>query len=498
MKKISLLLIALVLICGLAFSLPSLAETVKPGDTISITVNYNATKPLTGAQVNYTFSSGLAFVDGSSNPPAFSVGPIAAAGGFFVPHLGPGTVTINFKVKDNASGDQYVDITSVEGSGDGWSSAIGTPKKYNYTVESDEVWGEWKIDKEPTCTEAGERSRESDKGNKETEKIDPIGHDWDAGKIIKDPTCTEKGQKEFTCKNDPTHKKVEEVPALGHDYEPGKIIKAATCLEEGQQEFVCKHDPDHTEIRPIKPTGHDWGEWEAVKAATCTEKGMEERVCKNDPTHKETREIPMLAHKKGEWVVTIQPDPAKKLDGERVKYCTVGGEILETEVIPYSTTTYFPNNTASTQGLRFRDLKPELGRKWFMFTPLDLSADGEQVIPIIASNAYFVGKAMVNVADGAVTVTYEFPKAVKVKSEFLTLFADLDSVTAVDPAALAEQAYTFGEPINIEEALAGDTKVLLYTNFVIDYNDSIQGVTRFFTGNKGYQAAIAAMKELMD
>lgn len=372
----------------------------------------------------------------------------------------------------------------------------GTSKEI--TVETPEVWGEWKIDKEPTCTEAGERSRESDKGNKETEKIDPIGHDWDAGKIIKDPTCTEKGQKEFTCKNDPTHKKVEEVPALGHDYEPGKIIKAATCLEEGQQEFVCKHDPDHTEIRPIKPTGHDWGEWKPVKAATCTEKGMEERVCKNDPTHKETREIPMLAHKKGEWVVTIQPDPAKKLDGERVKYCTVGGEILETEVIPYSTTTYFPNNTASTQGLRFRDVKPELGRKWFMFTPLDLSADGEQVIPIIASNAYFVGKAMVNVADGAVTVTYQFPKAVKVKSEFLTLFADLASVTAVDPAALAEQAYTFGEPINIEEALAGDTKVLLYTNFVIDYNDSIPGVTRFFTGNKGYQATIAAMKELMD
>ncbi|NLE69390.1 MAG: hypothetical protein GX611_04290 [Clostridiales bacterium] len=316
--------------------------------------------------------------------------------------------------------------------------------------------------------------------------------------MVKEPTCTEKGQKLFTCKNDPTHTRTEDIDALGHEYEPGKIIKAATCLEEGQQEFVCKHDPDHTEIRPIKPTGHDWGEWKPVKAATCTEKGMEERVCKNDPTHKETREIPMLAHKEGEWVITKQPDPAKKLDGERVKYCTVGGEVLKTEVIPYSTTTYFPNNTASTQGLRFRDVKPELGRKWFMFTPLDLSADGEQVIPIIASNAYFVGKAMVNVADGAVTVTYQFPKAVKVKSEFLTLFADLASVTAVDPAALAEQAYTFGEPINIEEALAGDTKVLLYTNFVIDYNDSIPGVTRFFTGNKGYQATIAAMKELMD
>lgn len=458
MKKFSLLLIALVLICGLAFSLPSLAETVKPGDTISITVNYNAEKPLTGAQVNYTFSSGLAFVDGSSNPAAFSVGPIAAAGGFFVPHLGPGTVTINFKVKDNASGNQFINITSVEGSGDGWSSAIGSPKKYDYTVESDEVWGEWKIDKDPTCTEAGERSRESDKGNTETEKIPATDHDYQPGKILEEATCTKAGKQEYVCKNDPAHTKVVEIPALKHDYQPGKILEEATCTKVGKQEFVCK----------------------------------------NDPTHKEIRDIPMLEHKASEWEIVVAPDPEKKLDGKRVKRCLVGGEVLVEEVIPYVTTIYFPNNTASTQGLRFRDMKPELGRKWFMFTPVDLSMDGEQIIPIIASNAYYVGKAMVNVADGAVTVTYEFPKAVKVKSEFLTLFADLASVSTVNPAELAEQAFTFGEPINIEEALGGDTKVLLYTNFVIDYNDSIPGVSRFFTGNKDYRAAVAAMKELMD
>lgn len=335
-----------------------------------------------------------------------------------VPYTGSGTVTINFKVKDDASGNQFVNISSIEGSGDGWSSSIGTPKKYDYTVEADEVWGEWTIDKQPTCTVEGERSRESDKGTKQTEKI----------------------------------------PALKHNYQPGKILEEATCTKVGKQEFFCK----------------------------------------NDPNHKEVRDIPMLAHKEGPWEIVKHPDPAKKLNGLRVKKCLVGGEILKEEVIPYVTTRFFYNNTASSLGLRFRDVKPELGKKWFMFSPVDLSADGEQSIPIVASNAYYLGNALVKVEGGNVTVTYTFPKGVKVKSEFLTFFADLASVANVDPAALADQAYTFGEPISIQEALGGDTKVLLYTNFVIDYNDSVLGIKKMFTGNREYKQAIQAMKALME
>lgn len=417
-KRLRLLVLMALAVCLiLGNTMQVLAE--KPGDTVTVSATINPGVSFDGFSVKFTYTDGLEFVSITDTLGVGANTKTASGSTFAGVKVGATTVTITLtaKVKADATGEQTLALSSAEYSTKTEEVGVaGNSKKI--TVEVPEVWGEWKIDKQPTCTEEGERSRESDKGTKETEKI----------------------------------------PALKHDYQPGKILEEATCTKVGKQEFVCK----------------------------------------NDPTHKEIRDIPMLEHKASEWEIVVAPDPEKKLDGKRVKRCLVGGEVLVEEVIPYVTTIYFPNNTASTQGLRFRDMKPELGRKWFMFTPVDLSADGEQIIPIIASNAYYVGKAMVNVADGAVTVTYEFPKAVKVKSEFLTLFADLASVSTVNPAELAEQAFTFGEPINIEEALGGDTKVLLYTNFVIDYNDSIRGVTRFFTGNKDYRAAVAAMKELMD
>jgi hypothetical protein len=79
------------------------------------------------------------------------------------------------------------------------------------------------------------------------------------------------------------------------------------------------------------------------------------------------------------------------------------------------------------------------------------------------------------------------------KSEFFTLFANLAAVTSIDPEKLQDQAKVFGEPINIKEVLAGDTKVLLYVRNIIDYNDSIPGLKRFSETQKQHDAFVQAL-----
>ena len=282
-------------------------------------------------------------------------------------------------------------------------------------------------------------------------------------------------------------------PTPAPTWSPWKVRTPATCTTAGVEYRTMG---DKEEIRAIPALGHDWGAWKVVKAATCTVKGSEERVCKRDATHKETRDIAMLAHKEGAWEVVREA--TKDMPGLRVIKCQVGGEILKQEEIPFQTTRYFYSNTASTQGFSFRDMVPGLTKEWVMFTPVDLSQEGEQTIPLIASNMYYIGHVTLNVAGGNVTATYEVGKGVKVKSEFLTMFPDLASVTEVDPKNLGESAKAFGEPVSIQDELGGDTKVLLYANLVVDYNDDLSSIQRYSVRHPNYTSVVEGLRALMD
>ena len=250
-----------------------------------------------------------------------------------------------------------------------------------------------------------------------------------------------------------------------------------------------------TETREIAALGHAWGAWVVVTPATCTAIGSETRTCPVDNVN-ETRDIPMLAHIEGPW--EIVKSATEEEPGLRVKKCLVGGEILKQEAIPFSAVKNFYGNTASSQGFRFRDQMPKMTKEWNMFTPLDISQDGEQTIPLIASNKYYIGEIKVLVKEGNVTITYEVLPQVKVKSEFLAIFANLAAVTSIKPEDLQDQAKTFGEPINIEKDLAGDTKVLLYVRNVVDYNDKIQGLEVFSNRHKNYVEVLETLNANMD
>lgn len=159
---------------------------------------------------------------------------------------------------------------------------------------------------------------------------------------------------------------------------------------------------------------------------------------------------------------------------------------------------HYPNNTLCAQGLRLRDIAPERTSNWQMFTPLDLSKDGEQTIPLIASNLYYAGEAKVTVENGHVTVAYSVLPGVEVKSEFVAILPNLASATTTDPADLQEFSFSFGQPINIEKSLGGDTRVLLYIINVVDYHDGIPGLRLFTDRNPMYLEAVDAYQEIMD
>ena len=62
-------------------------------------------------------------------------------------------------------------------------------------------FSEWSQTKEPTCTEAGARTRTCARCNLvETDPIEALGHDWDTGSVTVEPTATTPGVRTFNCK----------------------------------------------------------------------------------------------------------------------------------------------------------------------------------------------------------------------------------------------------------------------------------------------------------
>ena len=78
-------------------------------------------------------------------------------------------------------------------------------------------WGEWKVDKEPTCVAQGSKSRTCSKCTATgTETIGIVDHSWQT-KVDQYPTCTEKGKRTKTC-SVCEKTETEEIAARGHTY----------------------------------------------------------------------------------------------------------------------------------------------------------------------------------------------------------------------------------------------------------------------------------------
>lgn len=166
---------------------------------------------------------------------------------------------------------------------------------------------------------------------------------------------------------------------------------------------------------------------------------------------------------------------------------------------------WYGNNTACSEGIAFRDIRPNLTQKWYHFTPVDLSVPGRQVFDYVASNMYVIGQVYLDVTEDTVTVSYKNYYAdqggnTETQSEFFTFFHDLSSVRYVEPEDLQEQALPFNVPLSIEEDLDGDTSVLLFVRNRVTYCDYVlsnKKLTRFWPNEKERKDAREALETMV-
>jgi len=146
-------------------------------------------------------------------------------------------------------------------------------------------------------------------------------------------------------------------------------------------------------------------------------------------------------------------------------------------------------------GLYFEELRPRITEQWYMFTPLDLTAEGVFSYPLVAGNALIVGNLVVTVAGGQLIVLYQAAPGVVTTREFFTLFPSLDAVQTVEIQLLSGQALPFGQPISIQDTFGDDRKVILYLNNIVDH-DAASGLAAFIPDQ--FREQMQALLPLLD
>ena len=140
---------------------------------------------------------------------------------------------------------------------DAGTKEVLATKTIKVTVsECNHSFDSWSIIKEPTCTDAGIKSRKCTIcGKTETESISATGHSWSEWKTVKDATCTENG--EMTRKCSVCHAE-EGVPIIStmHKYESTTIVPTYT--ENGYTLHKCSvcgdsYKDNYTEKLSVKP-----------------------------------------------------------------------------------------------------------------------------------------------------------------------------------------------------------------------------------------------------
>ncbi|MPN08129.1 hypothetical protein SDC9_155407 [bioreactor metagenome] len=252
------------------------------------------------------------------------------------------------------------------------------------------------------------------------------------------------------------------------------VVTPPTCTEDGFTTFTCTECGYSYTDASVNALGHTEVIDPAVPA-TCTVTGLTSG--KHCPVCKEVliprQVIPALGHLEGGWEVTVSPTNRKT--GTQVKRCTRCGVIIEAIKIPVLSMVW-PDNTACSFGLRFRDELPELTDKWYMYTPLDLTAEGILEVPLIASNRYRIGTTQVTVKNGQVSASYEVTAdKVEVKEEFMTFLPGLEELVSVEPVALADRAVPFGTSVDIA-SLGKSGQALFFMRLVVTYDIYADGV----------------------
>ncbi|MBR0219126.1 MAG: hypothetical protein IJQ33_07995 [Clostridia bacterium] len=328
-------------------------------------------------------------------------------------------------------------------------------------------WGDWIIDKAPTCTTAGERHRICSNNVHHTEKDYPaaLNHALGDWYVTKAATCGEAGTRRRDCSRC-TYYEEEPINPLNHDW--GSVVTTpATCIAPETTTKICKRDSSHKEITTSgerDENAHVWGDWKVSRKPTCTTPGQETRVCKLSSAHTQTRDtaIDPDAHVWDNGTYIVKPTTTS---GGEIKYvCQLNS--AHTKTVKVGPLARGGNNTVCAFGPRLRDtnLYPYNTDDWYMFTPFDASQDGVQTFELIAANKYIVGTVTLTIQDGSLKVDYTLkdPGNFKATLEFFTVLNRINDLTDYEPENLMHLAMNKGQFINLQENFGDDTNLVLY------------------------------------
>ena len=281
-----------------------------------------------------------------------------------------GDFTITVKAKKSACEHDYKTVVTpptctTKGYTTYTCSKCGDSYVGDETAALGHSFGQWSTTKAATCTAEGEQTRTCSRcGEKETRKIDALGHDYKAVETA--PTCTAKGYTTYTCSRCGDSYKGNETAALGHDYKA--IVTAPTCTAKGYTTYTCSRCGDSYKGNETAALGHDWGTGVVTKEPTetstgirtytcarcgekrtevipelghehkytavvtpptCTEAGFTTHICSCGDSYVDTP-VPALGHSFGEWAVTIAPTCTEA--GEEARTCAHCGAAETREI----------------------------------------------------------------------------------------------------------------------------------------------------------------------
>lgn len=307
-------------------------------------------------------------------------------------------------------------------------------------------WADWKVVEAATCTKKG-KSQETCSRCHEVRygELPVVAHEWVDYKVVTPATCTEKGKAQETCKVG-GEVRFGEIAALGHNYEWVETKKVDKC-HDGEMQLICKNCKDVKQTEVIKGGEHEWSTEPIVaKKPTCTEKGVKAIACKNCGEIKEgsaTEEIPALGHKAGEWVTVRQPSASQ--EGKMIQKCTVcGAQIGKKYIRATGTTTTTAKTVAYVAGTEVAN-----------YAKIDLTVDATTELDLVSANGTKVGKLVVEVKEGKVTVKYEL-SAVPADA-FLTFVTE-----APAKDIHAQKEFEFEKAISVADELAGAAAAYIY------------------------------------
>ena len=191
------------------------------------------------------------------------------------------------------------------------------------------ITGTGVVTKQPTCVEEGEILWRCLKcGEKKSEKIEKIPHDYSDAINVKWPTCVAEGESTLVCSGCGDKKKVK-LEKIPHKDEIFTNKKNPTCQKDGEETVICSGCGRKTKkIWPKLP--HSYGIGTVTTKATCTKEGVMTYKC-TGCTATKTSVIQKTAHIYDNGKVAV-PETCT-MDGQMLYTCT-GCGVTKTQVIP--------------------------------------------------------------------------------------------------------------------------------------------------------------------